>query len=142
MEEPTTIMLKQLRSACLKAARPESSSWPSAYRKRRKAGTLSSPVEGHCGAIATMIHGMFGGQIMHGIGPKLQGLGQWTGHFWNRLPDGREIDLTSCQFGGDGMSPICSGEPETLPDNFLVGPEALEFAARVSRELSRNPKKN
>lgn len=25
-------------------------------------------------------------------------------HYWNKLPDGREIDFTSDQFGGDGIN--------------------------------------
>ena len=27
-------------------------------------------------------------------------------HFWNKLPDGSEVDFTSDQFGGDGIRPI------------------------------------
>lgn len=49
-------------------------------------------------------------------------------HYWNKLPNGTEVDFTSDQFGGDGINPVmdvhsgkeqfseCMGTPKK-PDN-------------------------
>lgn len=61
-----------------------------------------SPLAGMCSTVAVLVQGMFGGDVLSG---KVQGVM----HYWNRLPGGFEADLTSCQFGGDGMTPLAKG---------------------------------
>lgn len=56
--------------------------------------------------------------------------------YWNRLGDGQEVDLTSCQFGGDGFTPLAIGCEVETPD--LVDPRYLHFAALVLERLTDN----
>lgn len=81
--------------------------------------------------ITHMVQGMFGGEIVTG---RVQN----QPHYWNRLLDGTEIDLTSCQFGGDGYTPFKKGRKvrrgKLVPLRFLI------FAARVYEEIQKSGK--
>jgi hypothetical protein len=127
--QPTPVMLRQLRRACLAAASEAFACHPS-YSYPRPPD--ESPLAGHCGVVATMIQKMFGGEI---VGGKVDG----CRHFWNRLPDGREVDLTSCQFGGDGITPVARGRVQRGGDRRLVELLAVMFAVRVQAELGNEP---
>lgn len=117
--------LKLLREACLKAAEANTACHPESY------DIEVSPLTGHCAAVAYMVQGMFGGDIVTGrITNRIKGhFWNKVQHYWNRLPDGKEVDLTSCQFGGDGYTPFKKGRKvkrgELVPIRFLV------FAAKV-----------
>lgn len=89
--------LHDLRKACLAVASAETSCGPDEYDREK------SPLHGHCGAVSSMVRGMFGGDIVTGRVNGVQ-------HYWNRLDDGTEVDLTSCQFGGDGYTPFKKGK--------------------------------
>src|SRR6266536_2808330 len=53
-----------------------------------------SPARGQCAVTALVIQDLFGGELLRcDAGP--------TSHYWNRLPSGREVDLTRHQFGVD-----------------------------------------
>lgn len=51
---------------------------------------------GQCYVTALCVQDILGGMILQG---DVKGIS----HFWNRLPNGQEFDLTSDQFGGDGI---------------------------------------
>jgi hypothetical protein len=56
----------------------------------------ANPAWGHCDITALIVNDIFGGDLMVG---EVQHAGEQQGHhWWNRLPDGREIDLTREQF--------------------------------------------
>jgi hypothetical protein len=55
-----------------------------------------TPSTGQCYVTAICVQDIFGGLL-------LQGDVKGVVHFWNRLPNGQEFDLTSDQFGGDGI---------------------------------------
>jgi hypothetical protein len=118
--------LKFLRKVFLKVATPETSCYPREYARLKAKGKLTSPLRGHCTAVATTIKGMFGGDIVRG---RVNG----ESHYWNRLPDGTEVDLTSCQFGGDGLTPFKKGRKAPVPKR--VNPRFLVFAALVLEEI-------
>jgi hypothetical protein len=42
-------------------------------------------------------------------------------HYWNKLPDGREIDFTSDQYGGDGIH------------KFEIHPSGLAFEGKLAQ---------
>jgi hypothetical protein len=88
LDAKTADQLERLREACLECSD----------------GDLS----GFCGAVACMIQGCFGGRIIAG---RVKGYR----HYWNRLPCGIEVDLTSCQFGGDGFTPMAKGRATSTP---------------------------
>lgn len=117
-KERSRIRQAMLRSACEQTA-------ASAGRYRRK--RVKSPLFLHCAAAATVIQALYGGDIVSG---RVKG----EPHYWNRLPDGKEVDFTSCQFGGDGFTPLRKGrkvrERKGLtPIRFLI------FAKRVMNYL-------
>jgi hypothetical protein len=51
-----------------------------------------NPTHGQCAITALIIHDLFGGDLIRG---KVNG----ADHYWNRLPDSTELDLTRDQFG-------------------------------------------
>ncbi|MGV4926119.1 hypothetical protein K2224_16840 [Streptomyces sp. BHT-5-2] len=55
-----------------------------------------NPAWGHCDITALVVHDLFGGDLMLG---DVHHAGEPAGyHWWNRLPSGIELDLTSEQF--------------------------------------------
>jgi len=109
-----------LRKICLKVASAETSCFPQVYDSK------ISALHGHCGAVATMIQATMGGDIVTG---RINGIQ----HYWNRLPDGKEVDLTSCQFGGDGFTPFKKGR--RVKERVLVPLRFLLFCERVREKL-------
>lgn len=86
-------------------------------------------LQGYCVVLATLVRGLYGGDIVRG---RING----EPHYWNRI-DGEEIDLTSCQFGGDGFHPLKKGVkvPEKdIPE--LVDPNYLMFYGQMLMKLS------
>lgn len=62
----------------------------------RAAWSPDNPAWGHCDITALVVHDCFGGDLVFGevhLDGEQQGY-----HWWNRLPDGAEIDLTREQF--------------------------------------------
>lgn len=112
-----------IKKACIAVASAETSCYPEAYDSSK------SPLDGHCAAVATMLQGIFGGDIVTG---RVKGIT----HYWNRI-DGKEYDLTSCQFGGDGYFPLKKGRKVNRKGP--VHPRFLLFANRVYKKL-KTPK--
>ena len=79
----------------------------------------------HCFAAAYVVQQYFGGEIVCG---KIE----HDRHAWNLLPNGTYVDLTSCQFGGDGFTPLTDKckifKPKTINKRFQ------EFLNRVQSE--------
>lgn len=61
---------------------------------------------GQCYVTALLVQDLFGGDILMGTVPNRE---PPETHYWNRLPDGTELDLTSNQYNGDGFNPIIEG---------------------------------
>ncbi len=57
--------------------------------------------KGQCYVTALLIKYLYGGEILHGYVNQEH-------HFWN-LINGKEIDLTSDQYGGNGFNPVTCG---------------------------------
>src|SRR6202140_5179705 len=55
-------------------------------------GTPENPTHGQCAITALVIQDLLGGDL-------LRAKGNGAEHYWNRLPDSRELDLTRDQFG-------------------------------------------
>jgi hypothetical protein len=58
-----------------------------------------NPARDQCGVTALVVQDLLGGELMLGevhVGPAMVG-----NHYWNRLPDGTEVDLTADQFHPD-----------------------------------------
>lgn len=81
----------------------------------------------HCKAVARVVREKYGGDILTG---KVEG----QTHFWNRLADGTEIDLTSRQFGGNGFDPVAKGGKVTKEAK-TVNPRFRAFEERVGSSV-------
>jgi hypothetical protein len=55
-----------------------------------------NPARGQCGVTALIIQDLLGGDLI--LGEVFAGETKTGYHYWNRLPDGREVDLTAGQF--------------------------------------------
>jgi hypothetical protein len=59
--------------------------------------SAANPARGQCGTTALTINDLLGGELL--VAEVLRADGSRQGvHWWNRLPDGAEIDLTREQF--------------------------------------------
>jgi len=110
---PTLQQLHMIREAGLKVALKDSPG-------------DDNPLAGYCAAMTWTVYGCFGGEFIEG---SVNGMA----HYWNRLPNGEEVDLTSCQFGGDGLHPVVKGKLIPAPE--LADPDVLIFAARIKDAL-------
>ena len=77
--------------------------------------TPGNPARGQCGVTALTVQDLLGGDLL--VADVLYPDGSRQGvHWWNRLPDGREVDLTRDQFA----------RPEVVqPPRVVVRPEGL-----------------
>jgi hypothetical protein len=55
-----------------------------------------NPSGSQCGVTALVVQDLLGGDLIHGE-VHIAGAKAWN-HYWNRLPDGTEVDLTADQF--------------------------------------------
>jgi hypothetical protein len=55
-----------------------------------------NPARGQCGVTALIVQDVLGGELI--LGEVFQGDTKVGHHYWNRLPDGRAVDLTADQF--------------------------------------------
>ncbi|MHB8147170.1 MAG: YunG family protein, partial [Vulcanimicrobiaceae bacterium] len=85
-----------------------------------------TPLTGWCVEVAMTVRAVFGGSLL------VSDVGRdGNMHYWNRFPDGTECDLTSDQFGGDGIHPILSSAqeadiPSPLPPHILLFIEMVQ----------------
>lgn len=110
--------LLDLRVAMMSAAGPDTAFNHDQYQQ------ADTPLASHCGACAYVVSQKFGGEIMVGR------VGTDT-HYWNILPDGTQIDLTSDQYGGDGINPVAQGR--RAPPRRTVNPRFKKFAKLVDQ---------
>ncbi len=58
--------------------------------------TPDNPARGQCATTAVVLHDFFGGSLM--VGEVIVGGERVDFHWWNRLPDGEQVDITLEQF--------------------------------------------
>lgn len=73
------------------AARKETSSDPENW-------TPENPLWGHCAVVALIAQDNFGGKIMRCSLEHLPQYAHLRSHYWNKFPNGTEIDFTHEQF--------------------------------------------
>jgi len=99
LDKKTTKQLKELREKLKKCWCRETVWHESDYDP-------DCPSYGQCYVTALLIQNIFGGNLIAGT---VDG----ESHYWNKIPDGTEVDLTSDQFdGGDGIHPHLRREDE------------------------------
>ena len=121
--------LRRLRKLCERVAGPQWILTGETY------DPTHSVLQGHCAPVSVLVRRIYGGEI---VGQTLAvGLtGYVETHFWNRLPNGKEIDLTSDQFGGDGLypRPEYRGQGHT---RILIRPEWQAVYERFCAEIEK-----
>jgi hypothetical protein len=70
-----------------------------------------NPARGQCGVTALIIHDLLGGELI--LGEVFAGDTRIGYHSWNRLADGREVDLTAEQFGPEEV--VVGGQVHQRP---------------------------
>jgi len=87
--------------------------------------STANPARGQCGTTALTINDLLGGELL--VAEVLHADGTRQGvHWWNRLPDGTEIDLTREQFTDHEViqqpraMPRPSGPPRRAAEQYLT----------------------
>jgi ADP-ribose pyrophosphatase YjhB (NUDIX family) len=96
--------------------------------------TAANPASGQCASTALVVQDRLGGELLIADVHEADGSRQGV-HYWNRLPGGRELDLTREQF----RSGEVVGAPDTVdrPTDVTRGRLAGQYhllAARVARK--------
>ena len=98
----------------------------------------SNPARGQCVASAFLLHDLFGGDLLEATVTGRDGSPQGF-HYWNRLPEHGEVDLTLGQFvDGERLGePIIFLRPDGPPSNGVS--QYLTLAERVASLLEIEP---
>lgn len=99
-----------------------------AYIKCRTEWSPEKRSLGQCYVTARVLNKIFGWEIMHSKAPD---------HYWNKCPDGEELDFTSDQFeGGDGIHKIDGYEGKLMRKNYKsTNPRLNKVLAAVEEPL-------
>ncbi len=84
------------------------------YPKLADQWTAENPALGQCAVTALIIQHYFNGEILYC---------EHTNHYWNKLPDGKKIDLTKMQFAKD--TKICQDKIKSR-DEILNSQSAIQ----------------
>ena len=88
-----------------------------------------NPAWGQCAVTALIVQETMGGELVRGWVEGIE-------HYWNKLPDGRELDLTWQQFPTGTQRPI----PEVVARAFVLSFPATRGRYRLLHEsLRRKP---
>ena len=118
------LTLRQVEQAVCAAWSAETAFASPAYLARAP----EHPARGQCGPTALVVHDLLGGDLLVA---QVRAAGVVDGvHYWNRLDDGREVDLTGDQFTDDEAVL----EPRVVPREPLPRPERARAAYLLLRE--------
>lgn len=136
-QESQDAALLRLRAACIAIADARWVSDDETYNP-----VEHGPLHNHCGPVAEAVRRTFGGEVRACVflppgrdndrGPLLT----YHSHIWNVLPGGREVDLTSDQYGGDGLHVLPLLEGRGKPGVF--GPQGQQRNEAFWRALVRS----
>ncbi|MBP7770436.1 MAG: hypothetical protein KA066_00815 [Candidatus Pacebacteria bacterium] len=104
---------KEFSETLLKVYSKETSSIPDKWDK-------TNPALGHCAIVALAAQDVFGGRILRSSLEGSKDYSYMKSHYWNKLPDGDEVDFTESQFQGDK-------------------PEFFEVSERTRQEILATP---
>lgn len=79
-----------------------------------KGWTAKNPLYSHCTPVSLIAQNLFGGRLLCASLKESQKYKHMKSHYWNKLPDGIEIDFTKPQFEDDYPNglPWVKKEPE------------------------------
>lgn len=104
----------------------------------------NSPAWGQCAVTALVVQDYMGGELLRGSLEKVPDpkIAAMRSHYWNRLPSGREVDLTERQFHPSQKAYITPGEPRTqeyLLSNVSTARRYARLKAKVGQLLGPSP---
>jgi hypothetical protein len=96
-----------------------------------------NPAKGQCGVTALVVQEHLGGDLLMAEVRHADGSRQGV-HYWNRLPDGEELDLTRAQFvaGEVVLEPQVVDRPADLSGGRVYG-QYVVLATTVREGLAR-----
>ncbi len=60
--------------------------------------TAENPLWGHCAVVTLLAPDYYGGELVRGDLSHNLKYANLRSHYWNRLPDGQEVDFTASQY--------------------------------------------
>lgn len=97
--EDLNLLQELITKSCSKKTSADPENW-----------TKDNPLYGHCAVIAILINKNGGGNILRASLESAKGYEQMRSHYWNLLPNGVEIDMSSGQFKGNDRNLVPTGE--------------------------------
>ncbi|NJO65112.1 MAG: hypothetical protein HC836_45485 [Richelia sp. RM2_1_2] len=95
------------------------------YPRARRFWTPELPQLGHCAVASLIVHDLFGGKILRN---------DENYHFWNELPDGKQVDLTIKQFDEIPEGTLMIADAEVDRQELLDNPDtAMRYEILKSR---------
>lgn len=119
-----SLTLREVERAVRAAWSPETAYASAEYLARAP----ERPGRGQCGTTALVVHDLLGGDLLVAQ-VSLAGVVDGV-HYWNRLDDGRDVDLTRSQFTDDEVVL----EPRVVLREPLPRPERARAAYLLLRE--------
>ncbi|MDO8520803.1 MAG: hypothetical protein Q7S52_01695 [bacterium] len=92
--------------------------------------TIGNPLYAHCAVVSLVAQDLFGGELLRASLKPFHEFAHMGSHYWNRLPDGTEVDFTEQQFFG--RRPALIGEVRTR-NYVLYDPKTGEPREIVAR---------
>lgn len=110
--EDLNVIQKVILVSCSKETSADPENW-----------TENNPLHGHCAIIAILVHEGCGGNLLRASLESVKGYEQMRSHYWNLLPNGAEIDLSSGQFKDDDRNLVPAGK--TTKDDKVITADSL-----------------
>jgi hypothetical protein len=96
----------------------------------------NNPLWGHCAVVALVVQDIFGGELLRASLEKYPEFAHMRSHYFNRLPDGTEVDFTKPQFGDKYPTDL---KTEVRSRDYVVSflPTVHRYALLSKRVLAR-----
>lgn len=91
VSNPYNISIQKFKEILLLICDKETSAAPENWTKE-------NPLLGHCAVVSLLAQDLFGGDLLRASLLETE-FAYMRSHYWNKLPDGQEIDFTASQFG-------------------------------------------
>lgn len=95
------------------------------------------PTHGHCAVFALLVQDFFGGELLRADLTGLPRYAHMRSHYWNRLPDGIEVDFSSDQFRrGEDRKLVPEGQVR-IREYVLSNPDTLSRYQMLKERLAQ-----
>lgn len=104
--------------------------------------TPENPAWGQCAVTALVVQDLFGGELMRASLEKVPGFEFMRSHYWNKLPNGRRLDLSKTQFPTYAYRDIPRGEARARKYPLSHEPTRKRYAIlrlAIQNMLTPNP---